>query len=176
MARKNSSKPSGRKGRNRTTLRRKAPGYSPRIVVKFRDGTELPYDDRVEEHLDTLKVGPWQKLRERFPGIAMRRMFTSVPPDRIRQLVDEAVRRDDTYRPPNFLTYFVVDCPPGINVEDLVKALLAWRSVQTAYFDPPGDDPVVNAGDDPRSPNQGYLDSAPDGIDAEFAWAFGGGD
>lgn len=176
MARKNDVKRSARKVRNGTPLRRKAPGYSPRVVVKFRDGTELPYVDRVEEYLDKLKVGSWRKLRERFPGISMRRMFTSVKPDRIRQLVDEAVQRDDTYRPPNFLTYFVVDCPVEVNVEDLVKALLSWRSVQSAYFDPPGDDPVVNAVDDPRSPNQGYLDAAPDGIDAEFAWGFAGGD
>jgi serine protease len=30
--------------------------------------------------------------------------------------------------------------------------------------------------DDPRWPNQGYLDPAPDGVDAEFAWTIGGGD
>ena len=32
------------------------------------------------------------------------------------------------------------------------------------------------ASDDPRSPNQGYLDPAPDGIDAEYAWTFTGSD
>lgn len=176
MPTKNGTKRPDRNGGHRTPPRGKAAGYSPRVVVKFHDSVELPYDERVEEYLDKLKVGPWQTLTERFPGISMRRMFTSVKPDRIRQLVDQAVQRDDTYRPPNFLTYFIVDCPAAINPEDLVKALSAWRSVQTAYFDPPGDDPVVNAVDDPRSPNQGYLDAAPDGIDAEFAWGFTGGD
>jgi hypothetical protein len=63
-----------------------------------------------------------------------------------------------------------------VEPEELVKALLTWRSVQTAYFDPPGSDPLVNAADDPRAANQGYLDPAPDGIDAEFAWGFAGGD
>lgn len=154
----------------------KAPGYSPRVVVKFRDGIELPYDDRVDAHLDELQIGPWRQLEARFPGISMRRMFTSVKTERIRQLVDEAVRRDGTYHPPDFLAYFVVDCPAEVDPEELVKVLLAWKSVQAAYFDPPGSDPVVNAADDPRSPNQGYLDPAPDGIDAEFAWGFAGGD
>jgi serine protease len=156
--------------------RREASGYSPRVVVKFRDDVQLPYEDDVEKNLDEWKVGQWDRLVEQFPGINMRRMFTSVTAERIRQLADEAVRRDDTYRPPNFLTYFVVDCPVAVDPEELVKALQAWRSVQTAYFDPPGDDPQVNAADDPQSPNQGYLDPAPDGIDAEFAWGFAGGD
>ncbi len=43
-------------------------------------------------------------------------------------------------------------------------------------YDPPGDDPVVNPADDPRVDTQGYLDPAPDGIDAEYAWGFAGGD
>ncbi len=175
MIRRNTVKRARTAGKG-TPPRPKAPGYAPRVVVKFRDHIELPYDDRVEEYLEKMKVGPWESLKKQFPGISMRRMFTSVKPDRIRQLVDEAVQRDDTYRPPNFLTYFVVDCPAGVSVEELVKELSSWRSVQTAYFDPPGDDPVVNAANDPRSPNQGYLDPAPDGIDAEFAWGFAGGD
>lgn len=176
MATKSNVKKSSAKGKSTTSPREKAPEYSPRVVVKFQDGIELPYDERVEANLENLKVGPWRKLKEQFPGITIRRMFNSVKPERIKELVDEAVRRDATYRPPNFLTYFVIDCPPDINIDELVKVLQAWRLVQTAYFDPPGEDPVVNAADDPRSPNQGYLDAAPDGIDAEFAWGFDGGD
>lgn len=155
---------------------RSARGYSPRVIVKFFDETELPYDDRVERNLDSLHAGAWCKLKERFPGVSIRPMLTSLKPNRIRQLVDEAVRRDDAYRPPNFLTYFVVDSPIGINAEDLVKAILAWKLVQTAYVDPPGLDSAVNAGDDPYSGNQGYLYQAPAGINAEFAWGLAGGD
>jgi serine protease len=165
-----------RRTSNVRRLGQQAPGYSPRVVVKFWDGIELPYDDHVAARLDELKVGPWRELAARFPGISMRRMFTSAKPERIRQLVEEAARRDDSYRPPDFLTYFIVDCPPGVNPEELAKVLSTWKSVQTAYFDPPGSDPAVNPADDPRSPNQGYLDPAPDGIDAEFAWGFAGGD
>ena len=35
---------------------------------------------------------------------------------------------------------------------------------------------TVNAADDPRSAFQGYLDAAPRGIDARYAWRFPGGD
>lgn len=149
---------------------------SSRVIVKFRDDIELPYDDRLHLRLDRLQVGPWRQLMEHFPGISIRRMFTAVAANRIRQLVDRAVQRDSTYRPPNFLTYVVIGCPIGSRIEELVRALLAWPAVQNAYVDPPGEDPTVNANDDPRSLYQGYLDLAPDGIDAEFAWSFTGGD
>jgi hypothetical protein len=36
--------------------------------------------------------------------------------------------------------------------------------------------PPVNPADDPRNANQGYLDEAPNGIDARFAWGIAGGD
>lgn len=165
---------------NRGDRNRRKPGghtgYTPRVVVKFRDFVQLPYQDGVEKYLDKLSVGPWRQLAERFPGIRIRRMYTAVTPERIRQLVDEAMRRDAAYRPPDFLSYFIVACPPAVDPEELAKALSAWKSVQTAYFDPPGSDPAVSPADDPRSSNQGYLDPAPDGIDAEFAWGLPGGD
>jgi hypothetical protein len=176
MADSDNVKPSSRGGKNDRKLSQPAPGYSPRVIVKFRNGVQLPYDERVEQHLDELRIGPWRQLKTQFSGISMRKLFTSVGPERIQQLVDEAVRRDGRYDPPDFQAYFVVDCPADVNPDEVVKALSTWRSVQTAYFDPPGSDPLVNALNDPRSPNQGYLDPAPDGIDAEFAWGFAGGD
>jgi serine protease len=159
-----------RKGKQRSE-----PGYVPRVVVKFRDGVQLPYEDGVEKLLDRLQIGPWKELAERYPAIRMRRLFNSVTPAKLAAMVEEARNRDRTYRPPNFFTYFVIDCPAA-DPEKLARDLREWRSVENAYVDPPGEDPVVNAGDDPRSPNQGYVDPAPDGIDAEFAWTFPGGD
>jgi hypothetical protein len=83
---------------------------------------------------------------------------------------------DHDYKPANLLAYFVVDAPPGVDPEVLAKALREWPIVKTAYFDPPGEDPAVDPTNDIRSPFQGYLDPAEDGIDAEFAWGFPGGD
>lgn len=51
----------------------------------------------------------------------------------------------------------------------------AWEVLESARPDAPAFDPVVHATYHPRSPNQGYLNSAPDGIDAEFAWTVMGG-
>jgi hypothetical protein len=144
-------------------------------VVKFHDYVELPYEDRVEEHIQKLRIGPWDQLVKEFPGITFRRLYTAHKPEKIRALVDSATERDRTYSPPNLLTYFVIDCPPGVAPEALVKVLLAWQAVQTAYFDPPGDEPQVNPANNPRWLNQVYLDPAPNGINAEFAWPQAGG-
>ena len=36
--------------------------------------------------------------------------------------------------------------------------------------------PVVNPSDDHESAGQGYLNAAPDGMDAHYSWTFAGGD
>jgi Subtilase family len=149
-------------------------GYVPRVIVKFRDEHELPYDDRIEKAVPELSGGTWQRLVAEHPGLRIRPLVNAVKPERIRELVAEAVRRDKTYKPASFLNYFVIDCP-GADPLAVAKAVSSWSTVEHAYYDPPGTDPVVNAADDPRSGNQGYLDPAPDGIDAEFAWGFPGG-
>lgn len=164
-----------RKSSRETAARLEVPEYDARVVVKFCDDIALPYDDSVEQHLDRLPGRVWQKLKEQFPGISIRVLFNAVTPTRIRQLVDEAVRQDEIYRPPNFLSYFVIDFPAEVNEEQLVSELSRWKLVQTAYFDPPGENPSTSP-DDPRMGNQGYLNPAPDGIDAKYARGFLGGD
>ena len=149
--------------------------YTPRVVVKFRDAVQLPYQDGTEKYVEAQRIGPWKELAARHPGIRMRRLFNAVTPTKLAEMVEQARNRDRTYKPPNFFTYFVVDCPAA-DADRLARDLREWPSVENAYFDPPGTDPLVNAADDPRSPNQGYVDAAPDGIDAEFAWTFPGGD
>jgi hypothetical protein len=146
------------------------------IVVKFRDNVKLPYKDGIGDYIQEMKIGPWDQLSREFPGISIHRLFRSLDPDEIMKLVGRARERDRTYEPPNFLTFFYIDAPPDTDLERLAKALNSWSSVKTAYIDRPAPDPAVNAADDPRWPNQGYLDPAPDGIDAEYAWGFGGGD
>ena len=51
-----------------------------------------------------------------------------------------------------------------------------WASVRSVEIEVVGPDPLVNSVDDPRATNQDYLDAAPTGIDARYAWTFAGGD
>ena len=157
-------------------------GHPPQVVVKFQDDVKLPYEDGVEKYIEELQVGPSSQLIGQFPGITFKRLYTTLDPEKIKELTKRAVNLDKTYSPRNLLTYFVVDCPPGVDPERLAEELSSWPTVQTAYFDRPAPDPVVNAADDPRFVYQGYLNPAPQGIDAEYAWpkpdgtGFPGGD
>jgi len=149
------------------------------VVVKFRDDVELPYRKGAEEVIEECQIGPWKSLTKAFPGITLRPLFTAVEPGRIRELTERAAKMDPEYRKVNLLTYFYIYIPGSSEIDPvaLAKALSAWPAVQTAYVDGPvPPPPAVNAANDPRSPNQSYLDPAPGGIDARYAWTFAGGD
>lgn len=149
----------------------------PRVVVKFRDNIRLPYEDGAEKHIEKLKIESLGRLLREFPDITLKRLYTDISPDKLQALMEKASIADPTYHPPNLLTYFVIDCPEKVDPEALSKAFRALKIVESAYVEGgPTPPPVVNAADDPRSPDQGYLDPAPDGIDAEFAWTVDGGD
>ncbi len=153
------------------------PFFRPRVVVKFADWVEVPYVDGAEKHIAArYGLGPWAQIVEAHGALTLVRLYTSLPAERIQQLVEDAVRRDDTYKRPHLLTWFTVDCPEGLKAEELAKRLQAWDVVEKAFPDAPAADPVVMPDDDVRFPNQGYLDAAPDGINAPFAWAQAGGD
>jgi serine protease len=62
------------------------------------------------------------------------------------------------------------------DADSAVGALKTLNGVANAYVDVPAEEPTVYPGNDCRWPRQGYLDPAPDGIDAEFGWQFDGGD
>jgi hypothetical protein len=147
--------------------------YRPRVVVKFHDYIELPYEDGVEKYILEHQIESWSHLIEEFPVITFRRFFTVLNPEEIQLLVDQAAEIDQSYHPPNLLTYFQIDCPPGINPQLLADSLLAWETVQAAYVEsmPILPFPCVTLGD-PRLSKQGYLKKAPEGIDAEYAWTF----
>lgn len=61
------------------------------------------------------------------------------------------------------------------NLESIREKFLKDPTVEAAYIKPPAEEPDVNWETPDLSANQGYLDSAPGGVDARFAWKFGGG-
>ncbi|SFN41916.1 Serine protease, subtilisin family [Nitrosospira briensis] len=151
------------------------PGYRRRVIVKFKDHVQLPREDPARA-MESMGVGPWNALTAQFQGITLEPLLSSRP-EQFAVLTERARTLDSSFRATNLGAYFAVTLPPGMDAEALAKALSEWESVTTAYVEPPPvEPPFVNAADDPRSTNQGYLDPAPDGIDAEYAWNFPGGD
>jgi len=66
--------------------------------------------------------------------------------------------------------YVAIPVPKGASADDIVRQLNALNEVEIAYLEGGPTPPPVNAADDPRSGNEGYLDAAPGGIDARWAW------
>lgn len=150
--------------------------YEPaKVVIRFREGINLK-GPNLERQIDQQGIGQWEKLVQDFPNLKLSPVFQEPVHDIINNLNKRAVENDPTYRPIDFSVFYYIDAPSGTDLVSLVKVLLRWNSIKEAYIDQSGPDPVVNAGNDPRSSNQGYLDPAPDGIDAEYAWGITGGD
>lgn len=162
--------------------------YVRRVIVKFEDQEQFPYDDdnEVEIFFDTGQAGPWLQLKEQFNKlIKIKRLFTSVSPQRIRQLSKSVSNQHPHTHRSNLLTYFAITCPTGVDRKELAAALRnkdMWPKVQTAYVQGgPGPSPGVTLGPK-EAVQQGYLDPAPTapnvagGINAKHAWAITGGD
>jgi len=66
--------------------------------------------------------------------------------------------------------YLAAELPPGADPRAVTEALAELEEVESAYIAGGPTPPPVNATDDPRAVNQGYLDAAPGGIDARWAW------
>ncbi len=149
---------------------------NPAIVVKFRDSVKLPYIDGLEKYLKERRIGDWGAVRERAPRATFRRLYRTLKPGQIKEIVARAVQRDSSYKPPNLLNYFVLIGQTRAQEGRVVEVLLSWEIVQTAYIAPHAVEPAVNFQNNPRSPYQRYLEAAPEGIDAKYAWRQQGGD
>ena len=93
---------------------------------------------------------------------------------------------------PELSNYYYIDAPEE-RLDELAESLIQLDVVEAAYVKPPGEPPVVKKGEvevfndmQPKeeSPpvttpdftsNQIYLNAAPAGIDARYAWTKGGG-
>jgi serine protease len=160
----------------------RAPQAGPRrVVVKFRDGVSIPYEDGVEKALTGELAALWEHLASQGPLLAtlrLDRLFTSTPAGRIRGLVALARHTDPAYvSPPDFLTFFVVDCPRLAIAADVATSLSRSDLVERAYVQslPAPLPSSVNPDDRPWYPKQLYLQSAPGGVDAPSAWSRAGG-
>jgi len=165
------------------------PEYQPRVVVKFRDG-EGPFVDpdmaAAPGNPSLLVPAPMQRLSERFPQIVVERLFSSLEPEQMREMERAArsaertglvpPRERGTREIPDLESFYSVCVPKGTDPQDVIAAAEALAGVEEAYLQGPPTLPPVNPKDDPRSGNQGYLNAAPDGIDARYAWDLSGGD
>lgn len=165
------------------------------VVLKLLDefGSDGVPRETDYRHLDALA----RMLRKRFPGSVIRPLFSSLEPKRIQDLMTRAASSwNGKLLQRNLLNYYRITCRDDLRAGELARSLAALPNVERAYVE----GLVTNAGysdqyvkykDDayaaelaPEDFNkfpspyrhQGYLDKAPYGIDARYAWGFLGGD
>jgi len=161
------------------------------VILKLDDAVQLPYTDDFLTDSGRHGLDAVARTIAQFSGSSVRRLFTSVEPDRIRQLMAQAEAMGPRHTP-NLLTYYRVTCGPGVDPEDLSRALSRAPAVESAYVESrvteagpvqPDDDPYAaltpsstGSTGTVAEPHQGYLDPAPFGVDARYAWTIAGGD
>jgi serine protease len=145
-----------------------------RVVMKLHDHFALPYRRTAFSQIVKQNAGRAGVMQEPglFKEIALDPLFTSQKAEVIRQLETRARKMDPTYRVPSLLRYFTVTIPLGLASELMAKWLSEFDSIVTAYVEPHPCAPPTppDPGGDVLAPSQGYLNSAPEGIDARYAW------
>jgi hypothetical protein len=137
--------------------------------VVFRDSGILPYEDGAEAYLSGSAIDAWQALRERFKGITLKRLFTTITPARLDELTARALRLDPKYPGVDLKIFFAVDTPAGLSVERLAEELMNFPGVVKAYVESgPTPPPTITV--DARAATQRYLEAAPAGIGAMNVW------
>ena len=144
------------------------------IIIRLQknvsiDGSDLRRDGK--EKLPKLTT-----LLERFPEIVTRRVVRSVDPKKL--LAMEKAAATSEFPPLHSLTsYWRLDCRKlNTPIEELLKNLKELSEVDHAYIEKPVSDPTVDDDDDTYAGDQDYLDPAPMGIDARWAWTQANGD
>ena len=148
-------------------------GFIPRVIVKFKDDAAPEYrDDALANDQE------WNRLAEKYPEIRLKRLFTTVSPDRIRELERRARNKDSGHKLPNFLSFFAIEGARLADAPAIAKEISVWTRVETAYVDPPCRNPwelseYVSAliAHHPSSGSSGCLNA----VKAPYAWKFPGG-
>ena len=118
----------------------------------------------------------WRRLVERYGDIDVVPVFTALSPAKLIELQRRAAARDPSYHPEPLTAFLHLRPKEDSDLEAMAKELRTWPSIRSVDLETVGPDPFVNDGDDPRAADQDYLDAAPVGVDARYAWTLTGGD
>jgi hypothetical protein len=147
-----------------------------KVVVKFVEGARVRLRDQAlaSQQAD---LAAFQEVLTQFPEAKLVRLFTTE--ERILDENKESGERVSGQQLADLNNYYLLEFPePSDRAVDLVNRLLALPVVENAYLQAVGE-PAVCGDVAPTTPdweaNQNYLNPAPDGVDAEYAWTYHAG-
>ncbi|MDJ0944484.1 MAG: S8 family peptidase [Kiloniellales bacterium] len=148
----------------------------PRVIIRlYEDPSQEGFSDSIN-YLEERDPTALRRIRAAIGEFRLLPVFSDEVRERLPELQKRASELDPTYETEPLSTFFYVEAEQANDLEIVRKVFNTSSVVRSADIEIPGPDPVVNAADDPRSPQQTYLDLAPGGIDARYAWTFTGGD
>jgi len=149
----------------------------PRIVVKFQDDVKMasPGTNKNVDFSALKDSVSWKNFFALYPQIQAGKLFTSLTSENITRLVQKARISDALYQPPNWDNYFVFYCPREVYPDDLVNGLQVLEGVELAYLQSGAGGPAKENAAQEMVSSQGYLNPAPEGINARYAWRIPGG-
>jgi serine protease len=153
---------------------------SEHVVLKFAEGTAVRLREGQLVSLAAADLSGLTAVLAQHPGTQVARLFTRSEQELTAQRQQAEARSGWPLADLNL--YYRLTVPPGDNSAALANDLNALPMVEIAYPEPlpapaPGAVAAVGAlaGTPDFTPQQGYLNLAPGGIDAYYAWSIPGG-
>jgi hypothetical protein len=158
-------------------MKSEATDFNFGVIIKIRDSLCLPENGTNEESHSFLTDNAWQQqLTELTDRKKISKLYRTLSPERIIELVDKATRSDPAYHPPNFLNYYSITCEDEIEAKEMVAMFNKEDIIELAYIETHSAcSPSAREASNPLRSYQEYLNPAPVGIDANYAWGFCGG-
>lgn len=156
----------------RSNTNQRPPQYSGAIIVRL--SSEVPRAEKQYNSLTEMakrqRLKGLEKVLDEFDLSSSMPLIRSTNPDQVLELEKQAVK--SKYPPIHSLTsYWRIDArEKSGDMEEILKRLNSLYEVDKASAELAATDPLVNAADDPYNATQDYLDAAPEGIDARWAW------
>lgn len=146
--------------------------YSGFVVIRLSENIPVLSDacNTLSMAARELRLSGLENVLDQFDLFNSRRLVCSMPPSKLLDL-EQAARK--TVLPPlhSLTLYWKVDVQEKFDqIDEIVKHFNSLKEVDVAYQELRASDPVVDSTDDPYCADQDYLDAAPAGIDARWAW------
>jgi serine protease len=151
-----------------------APEFSGFLIIRLLRGVVSTRASTLDALVRLFKLGGLATLLKRY-NLTSRRLITSVSIEQLLRMEDRA-RRSEFPPLHSLASYWRLDAR-GLRVplEQVLAELRELHEVDFAYREQSVTDPV-NAADDTFAATQNYLDAAPTGINARWAWTQASGD
>jgi serine protease len=147
------------------------PEYSGFLIVRLSSSHRSDDCNDLKTVASQAAFNRLEQLLDRHRDITTQPLIRSISPEQLQQLE----RRAMTVAPnlqSRLGSYWRLDCRnlSEAQKEQLLQELQDLPEVNLAYRERSVTDPMIDADSNPYAVNQGYLNAAPEGIDARWAW------